>query len=352
MGVMSAVPAAAADDVRVSVLEPLAGETTTWTITFHNTELLVAGTDYIDLWFPTGSDPTGATWTMGAGTTATGAKAALGSIIGTATVFGTTQVRFDALNATILGCQYVAIELVGVVNPASCFHTMEAGTSNCCLATSNEFAIYTAKMCMLKGMNLISLPSYPADTSIEVVLADLFFWAAFTAGTPIEFVFSVWHWDSWAEEWLIYASDTSFSDLTTMEAGKAYWIKVNYDAPCFYFKGTPYPAGQGPPQKWCYPECWSMIGPASTADIAASDYLSNAMLPWPHQNTYAVSTIFGFNPVTQAWFDTGWDPGQKDDVTWSFPDTASWLLGDAELFITKGYFMSFIGEACIIPPLP
>jgi len=95
-----------------------------------------------------------------------------------------------------------------------------------------------------------------------------------------------------------------------------------------------------------------MIGITGIVDMYASDFLSDAMLPWPHQNTYAVSTIFGFDASTQSWYDTGWDPGQKASLLWKFADTASWLNGDAELFITKGYFMSFLGEACIIPPLP
>jgi hypothetical protein len=180
-----------------------------------------------------------------------------------------------------------------------------------------------------------------------VVLADLF---AEAAKDP-DFVFSVWYWDSDAQVWLKYMSDSSQSDLTTMEAGKAYWIKVSA-AISFFFKGDPYPDDQGPPQKWCYPECWSMIGITGTAAMDASLFLKDAALPWPHQNSYAVSTIYGF--TGGAYFDTGWIAGPRDNTpAWMGTYAVAWPgPSDYALQPAVGYFMSFLAPACIIPPLP
>jgi hypothetical protein len=205
-------------------------------------------------------------------------------------------------------------------------------------------------MDLLKGKNLIALPAYPEDTSIDVVLADLFAEVAKTAGSATPFSFSVWYWDSWNLVWLKYMSDSSQSDLTVMEAGKAYWIKVSKDF-SFLFKGNPYPYCQGPPQKWCYPESWSMIGITGTAALWASDYLKDAMLPWPSQNSYAVSTIFTFTNPGPGFTDTLWDPGLKTNVPAWMTLAGPWpLKRDYQLQPAVGYFMSFLGPACIIPP--
>ena len=351
-----AAPASAviAGTVVVAIDEPIAGDTTDWTVSFQNRAALSgANSDYIDVYFPAGTDASGATVTMGIGATR---AAAIGNILALpyapgAIVLTATHIRIDVGAAVIGANVFVAMNFDPVINPTSCFKTLTVGTSNCCLQTSDAFPIYTAKIELVEDKNLISLPAYPEDTSIEVVLADLFEEAALTAGTATPFTFSVWYWDSWADEWVIYASDTSFSDLTDMEAGKAYFVKVSDDIE-FYFKGEPYPECQGPPQVWCYPAGWAMIGPAiQTADIWASLYLKDAMLPWPSQDTYAVSTILSFNEGTQLYENTAWNPGLQSDATWQGAIAGFPALSDYELVQTQGYFMYFLAEACIIPPV-
>ena len=355
LSMLVALPVAAVvpGTIAVTVVDPLAEQLATWTITFQNSQLLeVGGLDYIDIVLPTGAIlpaalTNGVEFTMGTGTSA--ALAVLGNYVPTSALrVSDTQARFY-VNAAIPANYFVKIQILLVMNPKSCNHTVTVGTSNCCLQTSNPFPIFTAKIDLLKGKNLISLPSYPADTSIQIVLAALFAEAA-KVQTPM-FTFSVWYWNSWTQKWVIYASDTSFTDLKTMEAGKAYFVKVS--APIsFMFKGEPYPKDQGPPQKWCYPKSWSMIGIPTTTPTYASDYLFDAMLGWPSDNTYAVSTIFGFNnaPLVQQFVDTGWRPGQRDDSTWQYAQVHA-IYDDVLLQPKAGYFASFAGEACIIPPI-
>ena len=70
------------------------------------------------------------------------------------------------------------------------------------------------------GWNLISLPITPFDTSIESVLTPLAF--------PYDLV-SIWYYDRCNDEWLVYGNgDTTFKTLTTMEDGKAYWVRMRY----------------------------------------------------------------------------------------------------------------------------
>ena len=344
-------PAAAVSWVLVLEPEyPLAGQNSTYEILFHNNSALQGGgVDHIDVIFPFGTNLTNVlpvVMLTRCGTATTYSLAAIFNQynVGTRTVriFPTADIDKSCMVYLIIG---------GVTNPKSCYHHIQVGTSTHTPVASADFPVYTAQMFLGIGMNLISLPAYPVDTAIEVVLADLFARKAARAAQGLSpFNFSVWYWDSWTQEWLIYASDTSFSSLTTMEAGKAYFVKVN-QAMSFFFKGDAYPKGQGPPIKACYPPSWSMIGPASASDIYASLYLQNAMLPWPAQNTYAVSVIFGFSEATQQFFNTGWNPGQRNDPLWQYVVAPFPANSDYELEATRGYFMSFLGEACIIPPL-
>ena len=351
---LATVPAGAVTEGTVTVIvqdcTDLAGETGVYIIFFHNDGLLLGGEDHIDVLFPTGTelpDPVaplafqkGASATIALGLHATIAPTALNV---TANRVSDKTVRFAIDDGFMVDkCEWVAI-IMTATNPSACDYHLQVGTSVAGPYTSNDYRIYSAKVTLQEGKNLVALPAYPVDTSIEVVLAGLF---EALADEDIE-EFSVWYWDAWEQEWLVYASDTSFADLTTIEAGKAYWIKVD-DEVTFKFKGEPYPECQGPPQKWCYPPSWSMIGAAAEGDIWASAYLKDAMLPWPHQNTYAVSTIIGFDADEQVFTPTTWDPGQKNDPGWKEdPDEGDYLLE-----FTAGYFMSFIGEACIVPPIP
>jgi len=331
----------------------IAGANATYAVIFHNNELLLGDdNDYIDIDFPAGTvlAPL-ATVTVTAHATAAHARSGAPAVTLRTIAQGfdvtgrTVRIRLDD-EAFILKSEWVRVELDPITNPASCDYTLQVGTSNQTSKVSAPYTIYTIKIDLFPIKNLISLPAYPRDTSIEVVLAALF---ARAAAVPT-FAFSVWYWDAWEQEWVIYASDTSFNDLTDMYAGKAYFIKVN-QAVSFKFKGDPYQECQGPPKKWKYPPSWSMIGIPTTDVTWASDYLFDTMLPWPAYNTYAVSTIFGFNQIAQQFSNTGWRPGQRDDSSW-MEGLVHPVYVDVPLVPGLGYFMSFSDYSQIIPPVP
>ena len=358
--VASAVPAGAVTEgtVNVCIDNPIAGQVSNYCISFHNGSLLKgADGDFIDVMFPYGTDASGssviivqksptpppapALWCAPCACTNSTAWAWAGVTtvsVTPQTATGFVRLKLDA-GQIIEKCYYVFINIADVENPTSCEHHLQVGTSTHTPVASETYTIYCAKIDLVGGvnpatgmamMNLISLPCYPVDTSIEAVLGELFLRKTATAGTANPFSFSVWYWDNVAKVWVKYVSDTSFDDLQTIEPGKAYWVKPSTDA-TIYIHGFPYPPGQGPPVKWCYPFSWNMVGYASLSSDAASKYLAYTKLPPTYID--AVLAIWRFDTTIQWYVDTGW-PGV-----------------DPNLVPGQGYWMAFLGEACIIPPV-
>jgi len=376
--VVSAVPAGAVTPgtVEVCLSNPINFETSDYCIYFHNGSLLKeADSDFIDIIFPTGTNCTG----HGAITVykspaplpaepPCGPCACPPTFYGSATWYGREEVSVSAqpvndesIRLTLDGtdeyiekCNFVLIIIEDVVNPISCEHHLEVGSSTHTPVDSEPYTIYCAKIALNGGvnpntglavMNLVSLPCYPIDTSIEAVLADLFIWKTITAGEAKPFTFSVWYWDNVAKTWLKYVSDTSFSDLQTIETGKAYWIKPSRDV-TIYIHGYPYIAGQGPPVKWCYPFSWNMVGYASTSNtMLLGDYLQYTIIPPAYDSAVLAVWWFDNGPTTQLYKDTGW---RRDADTTDPAGTGYNFVMTAGM----GYWMAFVAEACIIPPAP
>jgi len=149
------------------------------------------------------------------------------------------------------------------------------------------------------GWNLISLPIMPFDTSIESVLAPLAF--------PYDLM-SVWYYDRCQDEWLVYNNgDTTFRTLTTMEAGKAYWVRMRYpeeqhsDASisgtypyALWVFGTKAPMPPGMPSSYSVCQGWNMVGFRSMEEMAPEDYLG-AFSPSEY------GAIYGWDPYLQDW---------------------------------------------------
>jgi hypothetical protein len=357
-----ATPVAAVEEgtVSVTLFNPVAKEVSDYCIKFHNIGTLETD-DYIDIMFPLGTDVTGAyvNWVQTRNTPIPnppiGCPPPIVPVAAcnwtdpsypdvvtlpavTVTPIGTKTLRLTLTGGNITKCQNVLISISNVTNPTSCEHHLEVGTTTHTPVDSDPYTIYCAKLTLAGGkypftgldmMNLISLPCYPSDTSIETVLAALFCQVTITANMPNPFSFSVWYWDNAAKKWLKYVSDSSFTDLKTIEAGKAYWIKPS-ESIDFYVHGDPYPAGQGPPVKWCYPRCWNMVGFASLSSMNITEYLKYTLLPPTYHD--AVMAVWGWNSTIQSYIDLGW-PGVTFNLT---PG--------------EGYWMAFLDEACIIPP--
>jgi hypothetical protein len=149
------------------------------------------------------------------------------------------------------------------------------------------------------GWNLISLPVVPFDTSIESVLASLAF--------PDDLI-SVWYYDCCEAEWLVYGNgDTGFQTLTTMEDGKAYWVRMRYPEEqhsdpsisgtypyALWVFGTKAPMPPGLPPSYDVCEGWNMVGFRSMEEMAPEDYLGAL-------STSEYGAIYGWDPYLQDW---------------------------------------------------
>ena len=152
---------------------------------------------------------------------------------------------------------------------------------------------------LVGGWNLISLPVMPFDTSIESVLASLTF--------PYDLV-SVWYYDRCEDEWLVYGNgNTTFKTLTTMEAGKAYWVRMRYPEEqhsdpsvsgsyphALWVFGTKTPMPPGLPSAYDVCKGWNMVGFRSTEEIAPEDYLGDF-------SPSEYGAIYGWDPYLQDW---------------------------------------------------
>jgi hypothetical protein len=152
---------------------------------------------------------------------------------------------------------------------------------------------------LMGGWNLISLPIVPFDTSIESVLAPLDF--------PNDLL-SVWYYDCCEGEWLVYVNgDTGFKTLTTMEDGKAYWVRMRYPEEqdpdpsisgtylyALWVFGTKAPMPPGLPSYYDVCEGWNMIGFRCIEEMTPDDYLE-AFSPSDY------GAIYGWDPYLQDW---------------------------------------------------
>jgi hypothetical protein len=149
------------------------------------------------------------------------------------------------------------------------------------------------------GWNLVSLPVVPFDTSIESVLASLAF--------PYDLV-SVWYYDCCEDEWLVYGNrDTGFKTLTTMEDGKAYWVRMRYPEEqhsdpsisgtypyALWIFGTKIPMPPSLPSSYDVCDGWNMVGFRSMEDMAPQDYLAEF-------SPSEYGAIYGWDPYLQDW---------------------------------------------------
>jgi hypothetical protein len=171
------------------------------------------------------------------------------------------------------------------------------------------------------GWNLISLPVVPFDTSIDNVLAALAY--------PYDLL-SVWHYDPCEDEWLVYGE--GHTSLKTMEAGKAYWIRMRYPDEqhpdpavsgtypyALWVFGTRRPMPPSLPSSYNVCAGWNMVGFTSTEAMAPTDYLSSF-------SPSEYGTVYGWDPVL-----------------------ANWVSNPAKLVPGRGYWIPFSAAGTICP---
>ena len=176
--------------------------------------------------------------------------------------------------------------------------------------------------------NFISLPLHLFDTDIETVLS------AFDWASALDFG-AVWYYDGCTKEWAAYGNGQT--SLTTMDAGKGYWLRTRYTSPVLrpageylgqlwvfghsvYRPGTP----MGVPKEYPVCEEWNAIGFTRLANDWLEDYLWN----------FEQLGIRKHGPAI------GWDAPTQ------FPFTVQ-FAGDLEP--THGYWVSFSMAGKIFP---
>jgi hypothetical protein len=146
-----------------------------------------------------------------------------------------------------------------------------------------ESSIYVS---LSAGWNLISLPLIPDNSSIENVLAPI-----------MDYVEIVWYYDASTGNWLVYTPGPAPDDLTTMEAGKGYWIKMKASATLTVY-GVQIPPPPAVPPTYMVVPGWNLIGFKSISSMTANEYLASVAGKWASLWTFdpAIGTyvkVFG-----------------------------------------------------------
>jgi hypothetical protein len=135
-------------------------------------------------------------------------------------------------------------------------------------SSSNNFIIYGGfwnilpeapegySLSLGAGWNLISLPLQPFETDISSVLGQLS--GLFTM---------VWSYQN-GKWWMYDPANIGFSDLTTMEAGHAYWIEMTQ-------AGVLNIAGSEPSKSLKLTTGWNFVGFNSNQSMPVNDALSS-----------------------------------------------------------------------------
>jgi hypothetical protein len=177
------------------------------------------------------------------------------------------------------------------------------------------------------GWNLISLPLTPTSTVVTDVLGANVVSKMYTSGGI--YYLNYGSGSSAAPGWKWWTPDRGLN-MTTAEAGKAYWINVT-DSCSFTVTGTPcgmVPGAIPTPVSYplyyssAYPDGWNMLGFKSCQPMKASAYLSNL--------TTGSST---------AW-----------SSLWRWAGTWVQVQPDDDLVPGTGYYIRMNASGSVIPP--
>jgi hypothetical protein len=184
-----------------------------------------------------------------------------------------------------------------------------------------------AKIVIEEKWNLISLPLHPYDTSLTSLMAawDLDDIAPFGVSELV----SIHHFDQCADAWTVYGGGQT--SLSTMEAGKSYWVRMVYPAGQYtlWVWGTAKPMPPEAPAVYTMCDGWNMFGFTSLLDSTSDVYLWN----------FGGAGEPPF-PLIYKWNNTG---------TWT---TSGWVRvdsGDA-MAVGEGFWGYFALGGSIVPP--
>jgi hypothetical protein len=217
--------------------------------------------------------------------------------------------------------------------------------TTCCLGATAYQYMDAYKVPLSDKWNLVSLPLFPFDTSIESVLGAM---------DDISQLKSVWYFgqcedpapDAGVWHTSAYSGGTFTGDLTTIQTGKAYWIRNLHSGEAgytglnvgFWVFGThaimPDPTGV---DMGYFDVCegWNMVGFKAPWMAGAPVNQNDAVYLW-NFNTGVMDTVhYGMIyqwvplPVPGAW--------------------ATWLPGTLAMVPGEGYWIPFDGDGEIYP---
>ena len=173
--------------------------------------------------------------------------------------------------------------------------------------------------------NLISLPLVPlVDISIDDALASI---PAADRAT----VLSVWYYDRCADEWFVWGNGQS--SLTTLEDGKAYWMRLAYPLPgcgnvTWWVWGTPKPVPPASPAQYPVCEGWNMVG--FTGVVATTTGADQYLWNW----------VGAPEPVVYGWTQGCWNLQGWNLV----------IFTTGNLVPGQGYWVAFPADGAIYVP--
>jgi hypothetical protein len=192
-----------------------------------------------------------------------------------------------------------------------CFYALcPAGTPTCPACSSQatmiaqrcvDFQVYQQKdafkMTLDEKWNLISLPLVPLGEDGSISIPDAL---ASLSDAALDELVSIWYYNCATTDWAMYPG----GGLTTLEDGKAYWMRFNYPLPAcgnftWWVFGTEKPEPPAAPSQYPVCEGWNMVGYTEVTSMAPVAYLWN----W---NAVPYPVVYGW---TQGCWATvqGWD---------------------------------------------
>jgi hypothetical protein len=156
---------------------------------------------------------------------------------------------------------------------------------------------------LVEGWNLISLPIQPLNTDIQVLIQNI-------AGS----VSAIYSYNG---DYLSFFPGNSSNSLTSMAAGKGYWIYMNSRA-TLTFNGT------DPPETIALQTGWNLTGYNSTQPMETAQALQSI--------SQQFVAMYGFDPSSNSYNSYG--AGTDNSLTtlqpgrgyWIYTDAATWTL--------------------------
>jgi hypothetical protein len=160
---------------------------------------------------------------------------------------------------------------------------------------------------LTSGWNLISVPLVLANNSVDA------FFPADVSGEIID----LWGWDSSSQNWTYYSPDKTspfqyFNRITTMDAGKGYWVNMNSSV-TFTIQGIV--PSNAPNATVPLVSNWNLVGLTGSSTVTP-----NVMYP-------IAEDVWGWNSTTQSWTYYSSDP---DSPYWDFTHMSTVVPGQGQ----------------------